>query len=123
MHIEIAPQEVASLIESLYDGVHRRLAWSLTSHPTGWRERLDLKVAQKVTDSMMSAYIKIVMAYREDDTISTDSRFDDAFRFNDAVMDAMDTLTMAKTWDDIPVHSPHSVKGECDLCDAIYGRH
>ncbi len=121
MNLNVSPQEVASIIEALYDGVLRRVAWSMSEHPAGWRT-LDLKTAQIVVDSMMSAYVKTVMSYREADDMPKDERFDEAFTFNDDVMDALFSLTVAKSWDEVPIHEPHTKKGKCSLCDAIFGR-
>ena len=118
MQLNVSDQEVASLIEALYDGLLRRTAWSLADHPSGWRS-LDLSIAQKVTDSMMSAYINIVMTYREAD-IERDPAFDSAFTFGEEVMDMLHLITVADSWDDIPVHQPHTKAGECAMCDEIF---
>ena len=120
MNIEIASQEVASLIEALYDGVLRRIAWSTNDPPLGWRHSLDIKTAQTVINSMMSAYVNVMMAWRDDDTFGKDPRFDDEFTLNDAAMDAIAVITLAEKWDDIPVHLRHTTKGDCELCDEVY---
>ena len=120
MDLRVSNQEVASIIEALYDGVLRRIAWSMSDHPSGWRS-LDLTIAQTVMDSMMAAYVNIVMTYRESD-IERDQAFDAAFTFNDEVMDMLHLITVTKEWDDIPVHAPHNKAGECALCDEIFGR-
>ena len=120
MELRVSDSEVASLIEALYDGVLRRISWSMSDHPSGWRS-LDLSIAHTVLNSMMAAYVNVVMTYRESD-VKRDPAFDTAFTFNGEVMDMLHLITVAKEWDDIPVHAPHNKAGECPLCDEIFGR-
>lgn len=121
MELSISNQEIASIIEALYDGVLRRISWSIVDHPSGWRT-LDIGIVQKVMDSMMSAYVNVVMTYRDNDEIEKMPEFERAFTFSDATMDMISTITVANTWDDIPIHTPHQTNGECDMCDEIFGR-
>lgn len=119
--LELEPQEVASIIEALHDGILRRLAWTTSTSQKQWRG-LPILTVQLVMDSMLSSYAKAVMSFRETEDIQKDERFEGAFSFNEEVWDMLDQITKAKTWDDVELHPFHSEKGECAACDNIYGR-
>ncbi len=117
-NLELLPQELTSVIEALRDGILRRLRWCTSPQFTIWRQ-LDIKTVQTVMDSMLSAYTKAMMQYREGDFLKAE-QFDEAYSMSDEMWEMLSKVTIAETWDDVPLHEHHNL-GKCTICDAING--
>jgi hypothetical protein len=119
--LELRPAELAGIIEALHDSVLRRLSWSTSQAiPNKWRE-LDLQLVQTVLDTMVAAYTKAVMTFREERGKKQGfaTEFEDSFSFPDEVWDLLDSITTATTWDEVTIHPAHL--DNCTVCATIRG--
>ena len=120
VNLEIAPDELAGIIEALHDGVLRRVRWTVYSDQNfeKWRE-LDIKVVQQVMNGMTGAYAKAVMVYR-DAQFKNQGSFEAAFLWPDEVFDVIYEIIDAESWEDLKLHPVHSPEA-CKVCCAVFG--
>ncbi len=117
--LELRPDELAGVIEALYDGILRRLRWSVyTDNDFKLWKSLELSIVQQVIDNFISAYSNAVMVYRDAGFRNAD-KFENLFVFKDEVWSLLADITTAETWDDIPKHAVHSPES-CDVCCAVF---
>ena len=109
------PQELASTVEALHDAVLRRLSWSvLKDFEHSWRDNLPLKDAQIIIDSLVSSYVKGMMAFTEND-FKKSAEYMKTFSMPEEIWDLLASVTTAETWENVPFH-PHHESG-CPACD------
>ena len=122
--LELRPSEIAGVIECLHDGILRRLRWSTIEHPgfASWRSQ-DIAIVQLVLDSMLAAYSKAVMTFREvrEKAVGEATEFEVEFSFPDEVWDLLTAITTADSWNEVPTHEVHGAKENCTVCGAING--
>jgi hypothetical protein len=118
--LEVSPDELASIIEALHDGVLRRIRWTSYADQgfEKWK-KLDLEIVQQVINGMFSAYTKGVMTYRDADFTNRAS-FEDAFLWPDEVFDLLYGILDAESWDSVPNHRVHK-PAECKVCYTVFG--
>jgi hypothetical protein len=122
--LKLRPSELAGVIEALHDGVLRRLRWSTVDAPEfqTWRKQ-NIELVQIVLDTMIAAYTKAVMTFREEREKEQGfaTEFEDEFSFPDEVWDLLTAITTATSWDEVPIHPIHMPKEKCTICGTISG--
>lgn len=119
VELKLEPNELTAVIEALHDGILRRLRWTTIDHPQYkvWRT-LEIETVQIVIDNFVSSYGKALMVYREADFTKSPT-FNDKFMLPDEVWDLLNGITIATSWDDVPVHDIHLK--DCTVCGLIQG--
>lgn len=118
--LELAPRELAGVIESLHDGILSRMRWSVyADHEYLTWKNLPLETVQNVLDGLIAAYTKSIMLYRESNFPKSE-RFESAFVFYPEVWDLLADITTADSWSGVPIHNVHQIK-DCVTCAVLYG--
>ena len=90
--LTLSPQELAAVIEALYDTTLKRLRWTLDPTRAHWRH-LDWLIVQDVINDLVQAYTKAMMVFREkvgDEAYEgEEGKFVEVFAFTDEVWDML----------------------------------
>lgn len=105
IEVSLTQYEAASLIESAYDSLYRKVRWSISPSHEKWHE-LDFRIVKSSIDALATAYMQLYMAFRQSvgqgDAISPD--FEDAFIIGQEVWDVIDSIRAAEDWDEVERH-------------------
>lgn len=111
----LSPQELASTVEALHDAVLRRLSWSVfKDFEDSWRDMLSLDNAQTIIDTLVSSYVKGMMAFQEA-SFDKSPTYIDMFSMPDEIWDLLAGITTATEWDEVPYHKRHTTG--CVACE------
>lgn len=112
--LELTPDELCAVAQGLRAHICQRLYWMMSpSHPIRGE---DLDDQRDTLDWMVAAYSKSMMLAKHSKAIVDE--WHDYFMLSDDAWDMLLSVTLAKTWDDIPTHQ-HVSALDCALCDEL----